>query len=263
MEEHPSCSSANNVVSSLLKPCISSAFLAQPNRGPGLLSIISTPAGCHVPSVPRPCARGGERLKPAFGFFCLHLRETSMHGELGSLGWGVRVYSSAVSRNPQPLLNSFGCFLSSHCPDFVLVWFGWRRKEGRVGGVILCGQQVTFPLTLLFVICFSLASLVLSTHAVGGVGAAREMPGRVVVTLNPCRVTQCPLGPKQGCSLSVLPSVASCSSIPAGSIACSLNSPNPDFSAQFPGCEALVRFVWPRNYAQPEGNSFQQEQPKL
>lgn len=148
-EEQPSCSSANNVVSSLLKPCISSALPAQPNRGPGLLSNIPAPAGCRVPSVPRPCARDSERLRPTFRFFCLRLRETSMHGELGSLGWGVRVYDLAFSRNAQALLNSFGS-LSSRCRDFVLVGFVWRGREGRVGAVILCGQWVTFPLTLLF-----------------------------------------------------------------------------------------------------------------
>lgn len=76
-----------------------------------------------------------------------------------------------------------------------------------MGGIILSHQRVTPPLALLFDVLLFLASSTASTHAVGGVGAARAALGQVVVSQKPCHVTQSPLGPKQGCNLSFLLSV--------------------------------------------------------
>lgn len=88
---------------------LSAALPPQPNSGPRLLSIISAWAGCHIPTVLGPCALGGGRLSPAFRFCHLCLKEASVHGQLGPLGWGGRVYILSFSRNAQALLH--GCWL--------------------------------------------------------------------------------------------------------------------------------------------------------
>lgn len=142
--------------------------------------------------------------------------------------------SWAFSRNAQALLRGFGCWLSSRCPDFVLVCWGGRNPSSVASGSpFLWLSSLTC--------CFSLAASASSARAVGGVGGARAMVGRAVLSVKPCHV-------EAAASVSHLQSPMECSSITAGSVVCSPDPPKPDLSPQFPGCEALVRSVWPGDH---------------
>lgn len=153
---------------------LSAALPAQPNRGPGLLSIIPAQAGNHVLTTPHLV------LWVVGGWACIWvlpppLRETSIPVQLGPLGWGGKVYILVFGRNAQALPHSFGCWYSSHCPEFTLdwvflIWFGLVGKE-KVGWSNPCGPWVTLLVLYSSTWCFSLALLASPAHAAGGVGA--------------------------------------------------------------------------------------------
>lgn len=127
--------------------------------------------------------------------------------------------------------------LGSALAALILFWFvgGARRNPFSVasGSPFLWISSLTR--------CFSLAASASSARAVGGVGAARAMVGRAVLSVKPCLV-------EAAASVSHLQSPMECSSIPAGSVMCSPDPPKPDLSPQFPGCKALVRSVWPGDH---------------
>lgn len=188
---------------------LSAALPAQPNRGPGLLSIIPAQTGNHVLTTPHLV------LWVVGGWACIWvlpppLRETSIPVQLGPLGWGGKVYILVFGRNAQALPHSFGCWHSSHCPEFTLDWVFWSGLvwlgRRRLVGVIPVAPGLPF-------LCFTLQHDAFPWHSQPHlpmqlvVWELWAMLGWEEVSLKPCHVLQFHLGLKQGCTTSFSPSV--------------------------------------------------------